>query len=646
MNYKFLGKTLEECLIKAETELNIKRDKFRYEVINEEKGWFKKSCTINVVYSKEEEKDTIEEFSEEKKIVANNILLENNKILVQNVDEETELTLEFEEGTCIYVNGKEVPNLTKCTIKDEITYESTKENSQRLLNLAIDNKSIECRATITYIPEKLFGVVCEKIGDRIKVYQKISDGELPPLYSKEEIRQALSEKGIKFGIIESAITKISEELNIDNLLIAKGLEAIDDEDDKLKVNFEKTNRNVQADSDEKVDYRNMYSLAHVKEGDVLAEIVIGKEGIDGKNIFDMDIKRKIKKEITLRADNGCKVEGNKVIAITEGCPSVKGGVFNVNEVLNISTDVDIKSGNIDFSGDVIISKSVKEGMEVKAGNSVLVQKNVETATIKAQGEITIQGSAINSNIAVGGDDLNLQNHIKVLSELNKDLNGIVIAAKEIRKRLGESLSKTDGELIKLLIENKFKKVTTKALKILGDNYIKNDNVGYIKKILKEKIIGYGPLGIKYSDELFDLIKCIENEIEIEKSKTTQPVDIYLGYCQDIKAQGTGDIFVTGKGEYISELIAKGSIEFLSDGAVARGGVLESGRNIKAKIIGSVAGVTTTLKVPKDGIITADIAYQNSVFVFGERRYLLENASKDVKAFVNKDGEIEVEKFIL
>lgn len=644
MNYKYLGKTLEECLEKAELELNVKRDMFKYEIVSEEKGWLKKRCTINVNYSNEE-KDILEEPIEVKEIITNSVLLEDNKILVQNVDEETELTLDFEEGIEIRVNNEEVSNLTKCTIKDEITYAITKENAKRMLNLTIDNKSMECRASISYVPEKIFDIVCEKIGSRIKIYKKSMDGEFPPAYSKEEIRQALSEKGIKFGIIESAIDKAETEGG-DDLLLAKGLEAIDDEDDKLKINFEKANRNVQADSDEKIDYRNMYSLAHVKEGDVLAEIITGKEGIDGKNIFDLDIKRKTKKKVKLRANNGCKVEGDKVIATAEGCPSLKGGVFYVNEVLNIATDIDIKSGNVDFSGDVIINKSVKEGMEVKAGNSILIQKNVENATIKAQGEITIQGSSINSEILVGGENLNLQDHIEALTEMNKDLSGILGAIKELRKRVGKDLSKTDGELIKLLIENKFKKIPAKALKILGDKNIENDNIDYIKKSLKEKIIGYGPLGIKYSDELFDLIKCIENEIEIEMSKTTQPVDIYLGYCQDVKAKSTGDIFITGKGEYISELSAKGSIEFLSDGAVARGGVLESGRNIKAKVIGSVAGVTTTLKVPKDGVITADVAYQNSVFMFGERRYLLESASKDVKAFVNKDGEIEVEKFIL
>ena len=647
MNYKYWGRTLEECLEKAEKELNIERNQFTYEIISEEKGWFRKKCAINVIYSKEEEDmEQEEEVKTEKTITNNDVLIQEDKIVIQNIDEELELTLDFEEGIEIYVNDEKVSNQTKCTAKDDIRFIITKENAKRALNLTIDKRSMECRANVYYTPEKILDIEGERLGTRIKIKKKFKNGEMPPAYSKEEVRQALEERGIKFGIIEAAINKASNAVDIEDLLVAKGVEAVNDENDTLKINFEKTNRNVQADSNEKVDYRNMYSLAHVNEGDILAEVVLGKEGIDGKNIFDVDIKRKLKKEIVLRASSGCKVEGNKVIATAEGCPSVKGGVFYVNEILNISTDVDIKSGNVDFSGDVIISKSVKEGMEVKAGNSILIQKNVETATIKAQGEVTIQGSSINSNITVGADDLNLQDHIEVLTSLNKDLNGIIMAAKELRKRLGGNLSKSDGKVVKLLIESKFKKVPQKALKIIGDNTVEGDEINNIKKGLKEKIIGYGPLGIKYSDELFELIKCIDNEIEIEMSKTTQPIDIYLGYCQDVKAQSTGNIFVTGKGEYVSNLNAKGNIEFFADGAVARGGILEAGNNIKAKIIGSIAGVSTILKVPKNGIITADIAYQNSVFIFGERRYLLESASKDVKAFVNKDGEIEVEKFVL
>ena len=286
MNYKYWGRTLEECLEKAEKELNVERNEFTYEIISEENGWFRKKCAINVIYSKEkEDMEQEEEVEIEKTITNNDILIQDDKIVIQNIDEETKLTLDFEAGIEIYVNDEKVSNQTKCTVKDDIRFIITKENAKRALNLTIDKRSMECRANVSYTPEKILDIEGERLGTRIKIKKKFKNGEMPPAYSKEEVRQALEERGIKFGIIEAAINKASNAVDIEDLLVAKGIEAVNDENDTLKVNFEKINRNVQADSNEKVDYRNMYSLAHVSEGDILAEVIFGKEGVDGKNIY-------------------------------------------------------------------------------------------------------------------------------------------------------------------------------------------------------------------------------------------------------------------------------------------------------------------------------------------------------------------------
>lgn len=62
-------------------------------------------------------------------------------------------------------------------------------------------------------------------------------------------------------------------------------------------------------------------------------------------------------------------------------------------------------------------------------------------------------------------------------------------------------------------------------------------------------------------------------------------------------------------------------------------------------MGSSAGVSTILRVSKNGEIEADVAYQNTVFCFEERQYILEAHSKSIKAYLDKDGEIVVEKFV-
>lgn len=128
-------------------------------------------------------------------------------------------------------------------------------------------------------------------------------------------------------------------------------------------------------------------------------------------------------------------------------------------------------------------------------------------------------------------------------------------------------------------------------------------------------------------------------------ETIIPVNIYVGYCQDGKIESSGKVIIKGKGMYTSEITAKDGIEVLSKGAVVRGGSLKANNYIKVSTVGSSAGVSTILHVSKNGKIEAEVAYQNTVFCFEERQYILEAHSKNIKAYLDKDGEIVVEKFV-
>ena len=115
--------------------------------------------------------------------------------------------------------------------------------------------------------------------------------------------------------------------------------------------------------------------------------------------------------------------------------------------------------------------------------------------------------------------------------------------------------------------------------------------------------------------------------------------------QDSKIQATGTVYIDGKGEYVTDIEAKKDVIFTREGSVARGGSIKA-KNINAKVVGSAAGVTTELRVPKTGNITADVAYQNTTFCFGEMKYVLDKASKGIKAYVDNKGEIVVDKLLL
>lgn len=649
MEYTYLGKSLEECLEQAEKDLSISRDQINYEIIKEEKGFLRKKCeiiihTVDLNTEKDiNEKEIIKEEEIINKVEEKDFTIEENRIIIHTDDP---LKLEFEKDIKVFVNDEEKPNLQEVTSKDNIRFQCENINGIREFNISISNNRMEVKVSLHYRPEEIIGISCTKVASRLKLVQKRTPGEFPPLYTKDEIKLALKEKGVVFGFLEDALDGVCMQRTVADETIARGILSVNDEDDIIDIKFENTKRNVKQDSNEKIDYRNVYSIANVSKDDTLGEIIRGKIGINGIDVLGTEIKKKNKKNLKMQAKDGCIIDGNKVIATTEGRPTVKNGIFYVNKIFEAAHDVDIKSGNISFIGDVKISGSVKDGMMVEAGNIIDISGNVENAKIIAQGEVHVKGNCLNANILVGANNLSVQLYLNELIEFKKNLEDLMISYEDISKRNLLGADRSVGEVIKVLLETKFKDIQKESMMILVNNESTMENGTKLKKILRAKFIGSGPLSIKYSSEVYELIKYIDIEIEPLASKLMIPVDVYLNYCQDTTAKATGDIFITGKGQYTSNLCAGGNIEFETSGAIARGGCLSAGKDIKAKIVGSIAGVTTLLKVQKNGVITADIAYQNSVFVFEERQYVLEIASKDIRAYINEKGDIVVDKFVL
>ena len=642
MEYKFSGKNLNECLDKATHNLSIKNKDINYKIVNEEKNFLGmvKKCTIEVTV--DDAKEPKEEPKEEpnlKKKNSNTIKVTKDSIVIGG--EMVELEVFCDPEIKLSIVNQPVQNGQKISSVDVINYKAEIKESQRILE--VKASPMEARISTKYKSEYIVKPECKIEDGRLKIKKVFEEGSKGKLFSEQEIIGELKEKNVVFGIIPEVLKKATTEYNVKDLVIAKALKPVDDEDDRIDFHFEGTKRLVEEDSMQSVDYRNMYSTANVSAGDILAELIVGKGGSEGKDVYGNILQKKEKKALTIKAGQGCKIEDGSVIAIIDGQPTVKNGLFFVHKVLQRTADVDLKSGNISFTGDVKITGNIRTGMKVESGNSLEVSGNVDEATIISQGEAKIQGSIINSKVIIGSKDLSKQNYIEALEQFKEDIMQLTESVEALRSK--PKLADTgEGQLIKGLMETKFKSLHTKAFMVL--NFVSGEYGDQIKAFIREKLIGAGPLKIKYSSELYDLVKAVEKELIPLKEEQYIPVDLYFPYCQDSDVESTGNIYITGKGQYTSKIIAKGDIIFLLDRAVSRGGQLVSGGKIVGKVLGSNSGVETVLKVPKDGTITADIAYQNTVLWFGNSKYVFETASKQVNAFVNYEGEIQVDKFVL
>lgn len=637
--------TVEKCLEMASQELNVPINLLEYKVIEEKKGLFKKSASIEVYMKDEPMEVAVQEVQSHHGTIA----VVEGKIVVKNPKSGgSPATIIPSNNIYIIVDEETIENKTKVFEESQIEVRFKEQEAKRALDISIAPDRMKAIININYVPKCKYKLKDLKESNYTALSTEIVEEEYPPLYTLSDIRNELTKAGITYGIIDINLIRCTMERNIDEMIIAEGVQALDEEPDTLDIKFDTTGMiQLKEDKKGKIDYRNMNSIETVRPGDLLAVKIDGKPGNDGINIRGEIQKYKLSKKITLKAGNGTEIrEGNKVYATIEGKPSVKNGVFVVNPIHEINSDVDMKSGNIKFLGDVLIHGDVKQGMKIEAGNAVVIDKNVESSEIIGKGDVTIKGNVILSKVFGGGEDVFKLQHLNNLEDLKKQLKLLIDTVLEIKRfnLLGKNAS--DGEIVKALIENKFKVIPKICTNIIRDNLLDNCEENEVVIVIKDKLVGLAPLNIKHFGEIDDIISLLNMKSEKMKNTLSLPVTVNISYCQDSTIQSSGDVVFTGKGMYVSNVIANNNVYFNSDRTIARGGTIKAKSEIRCKTVGSSGGVTTKLIVGAKGHIWAEVAFQNTIFVVGGREYLLETPSKNIHVYINESGDLMVDKLLL
>jgi uncharacterized protein len=485
----------------------------------------------------------------------------------------------------------------------------------------------------------------EIIGANNKVENK---DENIKLFTSTEIKETLNKMKIVHGIIEENLMKCTTEKRITNLLIAQGVGSEDDVSDYIKINFKESKDNeYKVDEHGRIDYRSIGTVNTVHKGDIIAEKVIGKIGSDGIDVYGNEKVRKRKKKIFLKAGDGCILkDDNAIEALISGEPYAKGTTFYVYGVHTINKDVSMETGDIEFIGDIKIFGNVQEGMTVTSGNSITIEGSVENAKIIALGDVSISGNIIMTTINAGGNDIKISKYIQDLEETRNIVDALVEGVMSIKngRNLKDNIS--DGELIKLLIETKFKSLTQLCWSIMKESYeFSNGEIDPVSSMIRSKLIGAAPLQIRHFSELDGVVTKIEERLEELQKLLALPVNVKLSYCQDSTINSSGDVNFVGMGQYVSHINSGRNINFIPDNSVARGGVLRAKDDINCKIVGSNGGVETRLYVEKQGNIKIDFAFQNTIITVGKREYVIDRPSYSIHAFINSDKDLVVNKFI-
>ncbi|WP_254778609.1 MULTISPECIES: DUF342 domain-containing protein [unclassified Bacillus (in: firmicutes)] len=244
--------------------------------------------------------------------------------------------------------------------------------------------------------------------DRLKaMLDKTTDDLDATSFNMEDLLNMLKKEKIVYGLnIELLEELCRNPRGIEfPITIAEGKPKTDGKDAYLKSELRKLQSNSKP---EVLNFRNVLKIPSVKKGQLLASVCPAESGILGMDVFSNVIRAKDGKPLKTKAGKNVFMESGRFYSSIDGQLSITNRSISVNPVFEVNGDIDLKTGNIDFIGNVIIRGNVPNGYEIKAGGDIRITGIVEGAIIEAAGNVTIGGGVASGNrgrITAGGNVL-------------------------------------------------------------------------------------------------------------------------------------------------------------------------------------------------------------------------------------------------
>lgn len=223
-------------------------------------------------------------------------------------------------------------------------------------------------------------------------------------YKFNDVMAKIEQKGLRFGVDEELVREMveNEQYNIERR-IAKGIPQKDGIDAFFQLNFNSEfNTKPTIRPDGTVDYWSIHVVELVEEGQVIAIYHEPIAGENGMTVSGKPLMAKRGKPLPPMTGKGFErsEDGKVYVATITGKIEKNGNRIQVSPVYEVNGNVDLKTGNIDFRGDVIIHGNVLTGSHIKATGTVTIDGIVEAATIEADKDILLRGGVLGKGKAL------------------------------------------------------------------------------------------------------------------------------------------------------------------------------------------------------------------------------------------------------
>lgn len=227
--------------------------------------------------------------------------------------------------------------------------------------------------------------------DEMSAWLYLAPPDNGQVYTKRDLERFLEDNGVVKGFHSSNLSAMIKKKVYDReILVAQGAEIRDGKDGYFEYLFEPEEYGApKVREDGSVDYTSMSALQNVHKGDKIAIYHYAVPGEDGYTVVGGVMKARQARDLPPMRGKGIQREENIYYAQSDGKIEVKDGKIDIQNVHEISGDVDMIIGKVEFFGDIIINGNVEGGVTIRAGRNIEVHGTTGAATLFAGGDVIL-----------------------------------------------------------------------------------------------------------------------------------------------------------------------------------------------------------------------------------------------------------------
>jgi uncharacterized protein len=208
--------------------------------------------------------------------------------------------------------------------------------------------------------------------------------------------------GIDWNAVKGCILTCNEDrVLVSDAVIARGVAPVDEVPPYLVLEDQfRGRRQKETTVTARVDFKELSLFTLVKRGQVLATLVPKQDGVMGTTVRGISVAFKKDPYLYPKPGKNTEWQSGNVVAKCDGKLQVTPASFWVDEVLDITGDVDLRVGNVDFPGDVVIRGELRDGFIVRAGKSILSEGSIGASRVECKGDLITRAGILGKEKAV------------------------------------------------------------------------------------------------------------------------------------------------------------------------------------------------------------------------------------------------------